>query len=1021
MPKKKIENKIDHLADAINEIQKSNPVIGEEKDDFGIVDIETFCTSPNYLNLPGNNFFLYDSQRVILKSFYMGSRGNENLRLSQKDWEWLYANEEDEVHEDMVFEKNIKDVIKKIRKKEQTPFTFRELHLVMGRRGTKCREENDIISTTEGSITFRELCDRLNYGEKIGICTYDPKTFKRSITYDIKAEDNGIDKCFSIETKRGIKETSSWNHPYLVWREDWSSPMFVQMSELLPGDKVAVAKSTELFGKTTIGVNRAALLGHLQGDGGTAYSVKYTTASETMLSDIRRIISQEFPGYVVKHNSKYDYDIVKKSGMFKQNGSQSNNVKEWLICQDCFGKKSIDKEVPESILRGSKEEVVAFLSRLYGCDGYAHASKVNGKTRDTPHIGYCSSSRKLIDGVRHLLQKFGIHAHVCTSHTKCNGKTFRCWRLIINRKNCIKIFEKEINIFSKEHAVRNVGQQAESKNKPNSIFDGVPIGIWNHIKNIKTIRGLSDCDILGTHGVGHNHRLRRQYSPCQEKVLSYGESIQDEFLLNMGSADIKWDEIASITSVGDRSTIAMEVVGTNIIGGDIISHNTVVASVITAYEVYKLLRVGNGNPHNFYGLPDDDPIAIINVALSQDQAGVLFEQIQNRFRNAPVFKGRIAKGTTQEIRIYTDCDLKKMQDGSNLDVTGSIVVRCGHSNPDTLRGRSTILILFDELAFYDESGKVTGKHFYDTLKPSLSKFYKYGDGRLVEISSPSAASGIFYDIFERSKKYDSILSFQLPTWCSNPDITYDDDELKQYRESNPDAFASEYGAQWSKSGTYGQYFPEGLIERCIRTDIEPHMSPKRGFNYYLHVDPALSGDRYVAVLVAKEYYVNNRGKRRVRVHLARTWIWTPQPGVGLLFNEIDKEIINICSRYHPLTVTYDQWNSVASLQLLRSHGINCVSTSFNRSYKNKIYQSLKDMMGYQPEPEIWLYDECHLLSEMKALRFRPTSRGVSLVVDRHGPVKTDDLVDCLAGATASASEAVRMALPLPRVVKTGWQ
>lgn len=445
---------------------------------------------------------------------------------------------------------------------------------------------------------------------------------------------------------------------------------------------------------------------------------------------------------------------------------------------------------------------------------------------------------------------------------------------------------------------------------------------------------------------------------------------------------------------------------------------TILASVISAYEIYKLLVIGGGDPHKFYGLPYDDEIAVINVALSQEQARRLFGQVQARIRNAPFFKGRVSNETTTEIRFYTDRDIKKKTQVTNLSVKGSIFILCGHSNPDTLRGYSTILILFDELAFYDDTGKVTGQYFYSTLKPSLSKFKKYGDGRLVEISSPSTMSGIFYDIHHRAKEDPSILSYQLPTWCSNPEITYD--SLSNDRERNPDSFAVEYGAQWSKSGIYGNYFEVGLVERCIRTDISPHMRQMPGFSYYLHVDPAKNGARYVAVLVAKERYANIMGHRRIRVHFANMWVWDPQPGIGLLFNEIDKEMIQICARFHPMAVSYDQYNSIHSLQLLKSHGINTIQTSYNRAFKNKIYQNLKDLMSYHPHPELWLYDEPRLILEMKALKYRPTMRGVSLVVDRHGEVRTDDVVDCLAGATAMASESLRMALPEPVVVRTGF-
>ncbi len=446
---------------------------------------------------------------------------------------------------------------------------------------------------------------------------------------------------------------------------------------------------------------------------------------------------------------------------------------------------------------------------------------------------------------------------------------------------------------------------------------------------------------------------------------------------------------------------------------------TILASVITAYEIYKLLVIGGGDPHKFYGLPYDDEIAIINVALSLEQAGRLFGQVQARIRNSPFFKGRVAKETTKEIRFYTDKDLEKKNKGMILSIPGSILMLCGHSNPDTLAGYSAILILFDELAFYDESGKVTGSYFYDRLKPSLAKFKEFGDGRLVEISSPNNMGGIFYSIFMDSKKEDNILALQLPTWCSNPDISYEG--LAIDRQRNPDMFMIEYGAQWSKTSTMGPFFPEGLIERCIRLDMEPHNKPKPGFNYYIHVDPANGGDRYVLLIVAKEYYKNLRGQKRNRVYLANIKIYEPTPGIGLQFNTIDQDVLRICSIFHPLSVSYDSWQSIQSLQYLRSHGVTCIPTTYNRNYKLKIYQNLLDMMSYHEGPELLLYDDPLLILEMKALKKKQIQRGMSIVKDKGGSVRTDDVVDCLAGAVSMASGHVRASLPEPVTVDMGYR
>ena len=45
----------------------------------------------------------------------------------------------------------------------------------------------------------------------------------------------------------------------------------------------------------------------------------------------------------------------------------------------------------------------------------------------------------------------------------------------------------------------------------------------------------------------------------------------------------------------------------------------------------------------------------------------------------------------------------------------------------------------------------------------------------------------------------------------------------------------------------------------------------------------------------------------------------------------------------------------------------------------------------------------------------------SLVVDKDGETKTDDVIDCLAGASCMASEVLRGALPEPVCVYAGFR
>ena len=65
------------------------------------------------------------------------------------------------------------------------------------------------------------------------------------------------------------------------------------------------------------------------------------------------------------------------------------------------------------------------------------------------------------------------------------------------------------------------------------------------------------------------------------------------------------------------------------------------------------------------------------------------------------------------------------------------------------------------------------------------------------------------------------------------------------------------------------------------------------------------------------------------------------------------------------------------------------------------------------------WEEHRLLLEMKCLRYRPTKRGYTLVKEKGGEVETDDIIDCLAGATSAACNVANIPLPRPVTVNMG--
>jgi hypothetical protein len=451
------------------------------------------------------------------------------------------------------------------------------------------------------------------------------------------------------------------------------------------------------------------------------------------------------------------------------------------------------------------------------------------------------------------------------------------------------------------------------------------------------------------------------------------------------------------------------------------SSKTIMASVIVCYEAYKLIMLGD--PYQYYGLPYDDEIAVLNAANSAKQSGRLFTQIKNRIRNSPFFKGRVdGSASTTEIRLFTDVDLRKKEEGgANIAVEGSIVLICGHSNPDTLRGFAAIAILFDELAFYDEGTVISGTEFYGALTPSIAQFSKFGDGILVELSTPGPMSGIFYTIFQQANsedpKFQSIVSFRLSTWDFNPTLPFGCEFLVKEEAKNPELFSVEFGVQWQTKGLVSTYFPKDLVEQSFKPFVHKHERRDQRYEYFMHLDPASKRDNYVALVCLKQRYVTSRGEKRFRVVLAYHRVWKPSAGKALNLLDIDDEILLISQRFRPSIITYDQWNSVHSINYLQKKGMRARQLPFGRTQKTTYYQNLLDLMD---RDELHLYYDELLMAEMLNLKYRTTERGISIGADKKSDVSTDDIIDCLAGASWMAvGRPMRSQLPSSVIVDMG--
>ncbi|GAH65282.1 unnamed protein product, partial [marine sediment metagenome] len=273
----------------------------------------------------------------------------------------------------------------------------------------------------------------------------------------------------------------------------------------------------------------------------------------------------------------------------------------------------------------------------------------------------------------------------------------------------------------------------------------------------------------------------------------------------------------------------------------------------------------------------------------------------------------------------------------------------GHSNSDSLLGKSIFVLILDEVASYkNTSSSQSGERIYAALTPSLTTFVrdvevknedgsivhkKVYDSKMVSISSPRGQEGIFYNLFKETKNVPTRLTCRLQTWVVNPNL--DEESLRTTStHMTEEMFQMEFGAEFS--GTAGEnFFPREIVENCFVRSMQFREIGEPGKVYFAHLDPATTSHNYALVVVHKEFFIHPETRKSdyfIVVDHIKYW----QPGIGrpIKEEEVDEYVIGLRRRFYLGLVTYDQWNSAASIKKLRRNGIPSKKTAFNKRYKN---------------------------------------------------------------------------------------
>ena len=346
---------------------------------------------------------------------------------------------------------------------------------------------------------------------------------------------------------------------------------------------------------------------------------------------------------------------------------------------------------------------------------------------------------------------------------------------------------------------------------------------------------------------------------------------------------------------------------------------------------------------------------ILVLAASRVQAQTVFNYIRAFFEASPILSQLVDAVTTDEIKL-----------------AGNVAIAVHTNNYRTVRGRTLIACIFDEVGFWrDETTSLPDVETYRAVLPALATT----GGMLIGISSPYAQRGLLYtkhrDCF--GKDDSQVIVVQAGTKVFNP--TIDTTIIDQAHREDPEAAAAEWDAKFR--GDLSTFVDRAVVERCVDTGVRERPYDRK-FRYVAFCDP--SGGAHDSMTLGIAHRENDRSVldclREVKPPFA------PADVVG--------EFCRVLNVYKIQSVTGDRYAGSWVSDAFRKEGIRYVASERSRS---EIYlDALPQLMGGTAS----LLDNVRLVGQISQLERRTTRTGRDNIDHMAGA--SDDLCNAALGA-----------------------
>jgi deoxycytidine triphosphate deaminase/intein/homing endonuclease len=392
---------------------------------------------------------------------------------------------------------------------------------------------------------------------------------------------------FELTTRAGLKIRATANHPFRQLR-GWTP-----LSELSPGDRIAVARHIPVFGRSPLPDWEAALLGLMISEGQCrtpGHSPTFTSTDPALVTLLERSVEQGGLG-TVSWNGGIGHRLVNRRG--RGGAPEHNRASRWLAGYG-LNVAAQDKFVPQAIFTAPRESVQIFLRALFAGDGGIHRSG------DGIHLEYYSKSRRLVEDVRHLLLRFGIFSLIRSKATAVGTEAHRVQ--ITDREQVLR-FARAIGFWPGSRKQLRLEREIlpDLLARPyqlRSNFDTLPAEAWSSLRETAARKGRS----LASFGIT---RTRPTQSLPFRIAAMVERSDDDDGRLPLLDGPV-WDVVESIVPAGVEEVFDITVPeAENFVANDLIVHNSTYArcGIITnvtpfepEWEGYVTLEISNTTP-----------------------------------------------------------------------------------------------------------------------------------------------------------------------------------------------------------------------------------------------------------------------------------------------------------------------------------------------------------------------------------------------------------------------------------------